>query len=302
MTANRSLQRTLRRHGGDILLVSPFLALFAVFGVWPVLRSAWLSFTSYHATHPPVWVGARNYAELWADERFWQALGNTLTYMAAVSTLSMAMGLVLALAFGSQSRLHQFARIIFFLPSVAGGVGAISAWKWMAHSESYGLFNSVRGFFGLAPIRFLGDPHWSMVVLVAVGVWTVIGYNMIIFVAGMRAIPGDLYEAATLDGAGRWQRFLRITLPLLRPTLAYVLVTGMIASFQVFYEPYLLYGSVDAVGGPLDSALMLVTYLFDYGFRQLELGLASAAAWVLTTLLFGLTWINMKLTRSGEAN
>ncbi len=302
MTPIHSLQRTLRRHGSDMLLVSPFLVLFAAFGAWPVLRSAWLSFTSYHATRGPVWVGGRNYAELWADDRFWQALANTFTYMAAVSVLAMAAGLVLALAFGTQSRLHQFARIVFFLPSVAGGVGAISAWKWMAHSESYGLFNSVRGFLGLAPIRFLGDPHWAMPVLVAVGVWTVIGYNMIIFVAGMRAIPGDLYEAATLDGATRWQRFRRITLPLLRPTLAYVLVTGMIASFQVFYEPYLLFGSVDAVGGPLDSALMLVTYLFDYGFRQLELGLASAAAWVLTSLLFLLTWINMSVTRSAEAH
>ncbi len=300
MTTNTSLRRTLRRHGQDILLVSPFLALFAAFVAWPVLRSAWLSLTSYHATRDPVFVGARNYVELWSDERFWQALGNTLTYMAAVSTLAMALGLALALAFGTQSRLHQFARIVFFLPAVAGGVGAISAWKWMAHSEPYGLFNSLRGLLGLAPVRFLGDPHWSMVILVAVGVWTVVGYNMIIFVAGMRAIPGDLYEAATLDGAGRWARFLRITLPLLRPTLAYVLVTGMIASFQVFYEPYLLYGSVDAVGGPLDSALMLVTYLFDYGFRQLELGLASAAAWVLTTMLFGLTWLNMTLTRSAE--
>ncbi|MEP6504717.1 MAG: sugar ABC transporter permease, partial [Betaproteobacteria bacterium] len=267
---------------------------------WPVLRSAWLSFTEYHATAAPRWVGWRNYADLFADERFWRALANTSLYMALVSVFAVVVGLALALSFGSQSRLHQCVRIVFFLPSVAGGVGAISAWKWLANSESYGLFNSVRGWFGLEPVRFLGDPSWSMVILVAVGVWSVLGYNMIIFVAGMRSIPGDLYEAATLDGATRWDRLIHITLPMLRPTLLYVLVTGMIASFQVFYEPYLLFGSVDAIGGPLDSALMLVTYLFDYGFHQLDLGYASAAAWVLTTLLFALTWLNLKLGRAKD--
>lgn len=284
-----------RRHGRDMLLVAPFFALFGLFGVWPVLRSAWLSFTDYHATDAPNWVGLRNYAELFADERFWTALGNTAAYMASVSVIAVLLGLVLALNFGSNSRLHQWVRVAFFLPAVAGGVGAISAWKWLANSEAYGLFNSIRAAFGLEPARFLGDPQWTLPVLVLVGVWSVLGYNLVIFVAGLRAIPEELYQAARLDGASRWQQLLHITLPNLRPTLVYVTVTGMIASFQVFYEPYLLYGSVETLGGPLDSALMLVTYLFDRGFRQLDLGLASAAAWVLTTLLFGLTWLNLKL-------
>lgn len=291
----RLLRRHGRRHLKDVLLVAPFFALFGLFGVWPVLRSAWLSFTDYHATDDPAWVGLRNYAELAADERFWQALANTAAYMASVSAIAVGLGLVLALAFGSNSRLHQAVRVAFFLPAVAGGVGAISAWKWLASSEAYGLFNSLRAAFGLEPARFLGDPAWTLPVLVLVGVWSVLGYNLVIFVAGLRAIPEELYQAARLDGASPWQQLLHITLPNLRPTLAYVSVTGMVASFQVFYEPYLLYGAVDTLGGPLDSALMLVTYLFDRGFRQLDLGLASAAAWVLTTLLFGLTWLNLRL-------
>ncbi|MDG0854095.1 carbohydrate ABC transporter permease [Roseateles puraquae] len=284
-----------RRHGRDIALVTPFFALFGLFGIWPVLRSAWLSLTDYHATDAPRFIGLRNYAELAADERFWTALGNTAAYMASVSTIAVLLGLVLALNFGSNSRLHQAVRVAFFLPSVAGGVGAISAWKWLANSEAYGLFNSLRAAFGLAPARFLGDPGWTLPVLVLVGVWSVLGYNLVIFVTGLRAIPQELYQAARLDGASRWQQLRHITLPNLRPTLVYVSVTGMIASFQVFYEPYLLYGAVDTLGGPLDSALMLVTYLFDRGFRHLDLGLASAAAWVLTLLLFGLTWLNLKL-------
>lgn len=296
------LLRGWRRHGGDILLISPFLALFGLFCVWPVFRSAWLSFTDYHATEAPVWIGWENYRELFADERFWHALRNTSAYMAAVATLSVALGLVLAVAFGSQKRSHQLARIAFFLPSVAGGVGAISVWKWLANSEPYGLFNTVRGWFGLEAVRFLGDPAWAQPILVGIGVWSVMGYNLVIFVAGMRGIPQELYEAAALDGAGPVRRFFSITLPLLRPTILYVLVSGMIASFQVFYEPYILFGSMDSVGGMLDSALMLVTYLFDHGFRQLNLGYASAVAWVLSTILFALTMVNMRLGRAHEAN
>ncbi len=284
-----------RRHGRDMLLVSPFFALFGLFGVWPVLRSAWLSLTDYHATDAPVFIGLRNYAELLADERFWSALANTAAYMISVSVIAVGLGLLLALNFGSNSRLHQWVRVAFFLPAVAGGVGAISAWKWLANSESYGLFNSLRAALGLEPARFLGDPQWALPVLVLVGVWSVLGYNLVIFVAGLRAIPEELYQAARLDGASRWQQLLHVTLPNLRPTLVYVSVAGMVASFQVFYEPYLLYGAVDTLGGPLDSALMLVTYLFDRGFRHLDLGLACAAAWVLTTLLFGLTWLNLRL-------
>lgn len=296
----RRWQRAWHRHGANVLLVMPFLALFGVFSVWPVFRSAWLSFTDYHATEDPVWIGLENYRELFADSRFWQALWNTVGYMAAVSLLSVVLGLVLAVAFGSQKRSHQFARIAFFLPSVAGGVGAISVWKWLANSEPYGLFNTVRGWMGLDPVRFLGDPAWAQPILIGIGVWAVMGYNMVIFVAGMRGISNDLYEAAALDGAGPVRRFFFITLPLLRPTILYVLVSGMIGAFQVFYEPYILFGSMDSVGGMLDSALMLVTYLFDHGFRQLNLGYASAVAWVLTTVLFVLTMINMRLGRANE--
>lgn len=294
------LRGFLQKHGGNILLISPFLLLFATFSVWPVFRSAYLSFTDYHATEAPNWIGLDNYVELFNDERFYRALGNTVGYMAAVSSLAVILGLILAIAFGTQKRSHQLIRIAFFLPSVAGGVGVIAVWKYLANSEPYGLFNTILGWFGHAPVRFLGDAAWSQPLLIAIAVWTVMGYNLVIFVAGMRSISGDIYEAAALDGATPTQRFIHITLPLLRPTILYVLVTGMIASFQVFYEPYILFGTVDSIGGVLDSALMLVTYLFDHGFKQLDMGYASAVAWVLTTILFLLTMINMRLGRANE--
>jgi ABC-type sugar transport system permease subunit len=296
----QQFMRNVQRHGGNILLILPFMAVFAVFAVWPVFRSAYLSFTDYHATEAPVWVGWSNYVDLFSDERFYRALWNTLSYMALVSVLAVVLGLILAVAFGTQRRTHQWVRIAFFLPSVAGGVGVISVWKWLANSESYGLFNTMRSWVGLDPVRFLGDPAWAQPILIMLAVWTVMGYNLVIFVAGMRNIPAELYEAAALDGATPAQRFFSITLPMLRPTILYVLITGMIAAFQVFFEPYILFSSNDSMGGPLDSALMLVTYLVDQGFRQLNLGYASAVAWVLTTILFVLTMINMRIGRADE--
>ena len=188
-----------RRHGRDIALVTPFFALFGLFGIWPVLRSAWLSLTDYHATDAPRFIGLRNYAELAADERFWTALGNTAAYMASVSTIAVLLGLVLALNFGSNSRLHQAVRVAFFLPSVAGGVGAISAWKWLANSEAYGLFNRLRAAFGLAPARFLGDPGWTLPVLVLVGVWSVLGYNLVILIDSRYRAQGLCFGAYKHD-------------------------------------------------------------------------------------------------------
>ena len=288
----------IRRHGGNILLILPFLSLFLVFVLWPVGYSAYLSFTDFHVTAPPVWIGWSNYCELFSDDRFYRALFNTTTYMAMVSVLSVVLGLVLAVTYGSQQPSHQLIRVAFLLPAVAGGVGAVSVWRWFASSEPYGLFNTFRAWAGLPPAHFLGDPSWSQPILIMMAVWAVTGYNMVIFVASMRGIPADLYEAAKLDGATPFQRFRFITLPLLRPVIFYVLITGMIAAFQVFYEPYIFYGSVDSIGGPLDSALMLVNYLFERGFRQLDMGYASAVAWVLTMILVALTFINMRFCRA----
>ncbi|WKB55840.1 carbohydrate ABC transporter permease [Eleftheria terrae] len=296
------LRRALRRHGGNVLLITPFLALFGLFGIWPVLRSAYLSFTDYHATDAGRWIGLGNYIELFQDDRFYRALANTTLYMVMVSIISVLLGLALAVAWGSQRRSHRWLRVAFFLPSVAGGVGVISVWKYLANSEPYGLFNTVRAVLGLEPVRFLGDPAWSLPLLTMIAVWSAMGYNMVIFVAGMRSIPADLHEAAALDGATPAERFLHITLPLLRPTLVYSLITGMITSFQVFYEPYILFGTVGAVGGPLDSALMLVSYLFDHGYNQLNLGYACAVAWVLTTILFLLTLVNLRLGRTHDSH
>lgn len=297
-----SVQRFFRKHSTSILIILPFLILFAVFAVWPVLYSLYLSFTDYDAVDKPNFVGFKNYLELFNQPRFYKALLNTTTYMVFVAAIGTIMGLLLAMVFGGQRTVDQLFRAAFFLPSVAGGVGLISVFKWIFSSEEYGLVNSARHLVGLEAIRFLGNPNYFIPILITMAVWGVMGYNMIIFVAGLRSIPTELYEAAAIDGATPVQRFLRITIPMLRPTILYVLISSMIGAFQVFYEPYVLFGTVTDVGGILDASLMLVVYLYERGFHRFEMGYASAIAWVLFIILFALTMINMRIGRSNEVD
>lgn len=290
----------LRKHGTALTLIVPFLILFVVFTIWPVLRSLYLSFTDYDAISEPRLVGFRNYQELLQDPRFRKALMNTAVYMVGTSLLSTALGLALAIVFGGQRLFDQIMRACFFLPSVAGGVGLISVFKWLFSSEEFGLINSIRGWVNLDPVRFLGTPIYAVPVLIVLAVWGLMGYNMIMFVAGLRSIPHDIYEAAAIDGATPAQRFWKITLPLLRPVLLFVLVTSMIGAFQEFFSFYFLFSDTSNVGGILDSGLSLVVYLYDLGFRHLQMGMASALAWILFIMLFLLTALNLKLGRIND--
>ncbi|MBB5376670.1 multiple sugar transport system permease protein [Deinococcus metalli] len=294
------VRRFLRQHGTALTLLAPFLLLFAVFTLWPVLRSLYLSFTDYDAISDPKVVGLQNYQTLLGDPRFRKALANTAVYMLGTSLCSTVLGLMLALVFGGQRLFDQIMRACFFLPSVAGGVGLISVFKWLFSSEDFGLINSIRLWLHLDAVRFLGMPKYAVPVLIVLAVWGLMGYNMIMFVAGLRSIPHDIYEAAAIDGATPAQRFWRITLPLLRPVLLFVLVTSMIGAFQEFFSFYFLFSDTSNVGGILDSGLSLVVYLYDLGFRHLQMGMASALAWILFIMLFLLTALNLKLGRIND--
>lgn len=291
-----------QRHSVPLLLLLPFLALFSIFVLFPMFRSLYLSFTDYNVASAEHWIGFQNYLELFKDPRFFKALSNTTVYMISVSLISTTLGLLLAVAFGSQKLIDQFLRAIFFLPAVAGGVGIIAVWKVILSSEDFGLVNAVRKVLGFDAIRFFGDPHWAVPILIIIGVWSAMGYAMIVFVAGLRSISSELYEAAALDGATPTRSFFSITLPLMRPIIMYVLIGSMIGSFQLFYEPYVLFGTVSSVGGILDSGLTLVTFLYEKGFHRLEMGFASAIAWVLVAILLVLTLINLQVGRNSETN
>ena len=236
------------------------------------------------------------------DTRFWTAMFNTVRYVGVTVTASVLLGLGLALALQQQSTLNMILRVLFFLPSVTSAVAITVVWGHLFRGASYGLINSIRLNLGFDVIEFLADPTWILPIVMLLTIWGGMGYNMILFLAGLQSIPQDMYEAATVDGASTFDKFLYITLPMLRPTTIFIVVTSIIGSFQVFDAVYILYAaSGGSVGGVLDSALTIVSYLYELGFRNSQMGYASAIAWVLFIIIFIFTMINLRVSRANEA-
>jgi multiple sugar transport system permease protein len=293
----------LRRHGTSLLLLAPFLALFVIFVVWPLIQSLYLSFTKFNGIRAATWIGFDNYANLFADERFLKAVTNTLLYVAGTVIITTLLSLALGLAFRGEGWWHRILRVVFFLPAVTSSIALALLWRWIFSPEEYGMANTIRGWFGADPIGWLSTPSLAVPVLIIMSVWGGMGYGMIIFVAGLNAIPDEYYESAKLDGATTWQQFRRITLPLLRPVSAYVIITGLIGAFQIFEAAYIVFtqpGLAGNVGGVLDSALFIVPYLYEMGFQRFQLGYASAIAWVLFIIIFVISMINLRLSRTNE--
>ncbi len=238
------------------------------------------------------------------DPRFWTAIYNTTRYVLFTVALNLVLGLCLALILQKQSLFNMVLRTIFFLPTVTAGIAISIVWGWIFQGKSFGLINSIRmeHFAAPEPTPFLVDPDYMVPILIFMAIWGGVGYNMILFLAGLGAIPAELYEAATVDGASTRQKFRRITLPLLRPTTLFLVVTGIIGSFQLFDAAYVVFATnADGTGGPLDGALTVVGYLYDKGFRLFQLGYAASIAWVLFIIIFVFTLINLRIGRINEA-
>lgn len=259
-----------------------------------ILSEGYNEFDHYKIFGKTYLIGAR-------EPRFWRALTNTFIYVIFVVTLNVIFGLMLALSLQKQTLLNMTLRTIFFLPSVTSTVAVTVVWSWIFRGEDYGLINGIRNALGAdGSIIFLRNTTWALPVLIILAVWGGMGYNMILFLAGLQNIGQDIYEAASIDGASTRQKFFHITLPLLRPTLLFVSVTGTIGAFQVFESVYVLFRDAESIGGLLDSALTSVVYLYDEGFRQFNLGYASAIAWILFAIIFVLTLINLRAGRTIE--
>lgn len=289
------------------LMLSPFALLFLVFSVYPVLASLRLSFMRYNAICNPEQspcgsVGFGNYTTLILhDERFHKALANTALYVVGAVILGMIASLSLALSLQEDTRANRVLRVIFFLPSVTSGIAVVLVWGWVFRGDGVGLLNAMLRVFGVTPIEWLATTWMAIPILVFMSIWGGAGFGMILFLAGLNSIPAMYYEAAVIDGAGPRERFRYITLPLLRPVMVYVAITGIIGAFQIFEGVYLLFPtSVGSIGGLRDMALMIVPYLYDAGFNKFRLGYASAIAWVLFGIIFLVSMINLKLTRSLE--
>ncbi|HEX2484782.1 MAG TPA: sugar ABC transporter permease [Myxococcota bacterium] len=266
---------------------APALAAIALFFFVPVAAGLGLSLTDfdlYALADPAVlrFVGARNYVELFQDPVVWTALRNTLVFVVVGAPLSVAVSLGAALLLQSRGlRAKGLFRTLLFLPVVTTLVAVAVVWRYLYHPR-VGLLNHALGALGVAPVDWLGDPRFALASLIALAVWKNFGFNMVIFVAGLQAIPERLYEAARLDGASRAQLLRHVTLPMLVPTTSFVLVMTLIGHFQLFAEPYVM-----TQGGPEDATRSLVLLMYEQGFRWWSLGQAAALAFVLFALVLG---------------
>lgn len=282
------------------MFIAPALILFTIFVAVPVGASLFFSFTKYNVIQSPKWVGLNNYRNLILyDPRFWKAVRNTVVYVVGVVPFSISLSLLLAVAIDQKIRLKNLYKTLFFMPAVTSVVALSVVWKWLFAGEKYGLINHFLLKLGLQPIDWLLSPTWTLPAIMIMSIWAGLGYNMILFLAGLQAIPNSLYEAADADGAGAMSKFWHITLPLLRPTMTYAVIMSTIASFQVFEQVYIMAGSTSAgVGGVLDCALTIVAYLYDSGFQRFMMGYASAIAYLLFAAVFFMTLLNIKVIKS----
>ncbi|MGH8033260.1 MAG: carbohydrate ABC transporter permease [Luteimonas sp.] len=273
---------------------APALGVIALFFFFPVLAALALSVTDFDIYALADignlrFVAFDNYIGLLHNPLFWKALGNTLYFVIVGVPLSIAVSLAAALLLHSKlGRFKGFYRTAYFAPVVTTVVAVAVIWRYLFHTR-YGLVNYGLSMIGIEPIDWLGDPHWAMPTIIGFAVWKNFGYNMIIFLAGLQAIPEDLYEAARIDGASLWKQFRHVTLPMLGPTLLLVGILTMAGYFQLFAEPYVM-----TQGGPLESTKSVLYLMYEEGFKWWNLGNASAVAFVLFVLMAvttsGLLW------------
>jgi multiple sugar transport system permease protein len=293
-------RKTLARRNAraGYFFIMPWLIGMLLFTVGPMLVSLYMSFTSWTMLSPPQWVGFENYTSLVKDDLlFYVSIYNTLYYVFLSVPLGMVVSLLLALLLNQRVKGISIFRTIFYLPSITNLVAISVLWIWIFNPE-FGLLNGILRIVGIEGPYWLQSETWSKPSLVVMSLWSV-GGGMIIYLAALQGIPQQLYEAAELDGAGLWNKFRSITVPMLTPAIFFNLTMSIIGSFQVFTQAYIMTQgrSPGGEGGPANSTLFYVLYLYKKAFQQFKMGYASAMAWVLFIVILILTLIQFKLSK-----
>ncbi|WP_375450237.1 carbohydrate ABC transporter permease [uncultured Devosia sp.] len=278
------------------LFVAPQLVLFAVFMFFPLAYAGFLSLHSWEMFAKPRFVGMRNYNHLINDPIFWYALRNTLVYVVGTVPLCIGFGLLLALGLNRSMPLRRTIRSIFFLPVVVSAVVTALAAIWI-FNDNYGLLNRMFGAIGLPRINWNADPQWAMVSLIITTIWLRSGFCMIIYLAALQSVPVSLHEAAQIDGASPFERFLHVTWPSMRPTTLLLTILNVIYSFHVFDLIFVMTG-----GGPGYSTTVLVQYIYQLAFTNGDMGYASAVGMALFVMILAFTIIQWLLSRRSEIN
>ncbi|MBW4616445.1 MAG: sugar ABC transporter permease [Desmonostoc vinosum HA7617-LM4] len=270
------------------IFLTPALILLSLFVIWPIAYLFYLSFTAGSFTSQGIyWIGLKNYWRLLLNSDFWQVIGNTVYFTLATVIPSLVIPLGLAVLLDRSLALRGILRSAYFLPSIISLVAAGLGFRWLFQTE--GPVNEFLKLINIAPIPWLGDIFWAMPVLIILSIWKQLGFNMVVFLAGLQAIPPSRYEAAELDGANAWQQFWHVTLPGLQPTIIFVIVTTTIFTLRSFEQVYVITG-----GGPLNSTNLLVYYIYQEAFGQFDFGYAAAGATVLLAVTLVLVYLQLR--------
>ncbi|MBA2381494.1 MAG: sugar ABC transporter permease [Chloroflexi bacterium] len=293
MTAPAANRNRRGRGGGPLsgegrwalLFLAPTILGLVVLSAGPILATIAISLTKWDLLRAPQLVGLDNFVDLASDDRFLLALRNTAFYTVVSVPLGMVISLGLALALNQTIRGIAWIRTAYFLPVVTSTIAIALVWQWI-YSPDSGLLNQFLATFGIAPQRWLSNSTLVMPAIVVMSVWQGLGTNIIIFLAGLQAIPGELLDAASVDGAGRWARFRNVVLPLLTPSIFFTGVLSLIDSFQVFDQVFVL-----SRPRPTDATITVVYFIYENGFKFFKMGYASAASWVLFVIVAVFTTI-----------
>ena len=266
------------------LFIGPFILGVLFWVLYPALMAAWLTFQKWNLITPATYIGLGNFQTMMADKLFWQSLKVTSIYTFYSVPLGLVLAFVLALLINNKIKGIALFRTIYYLPSIMPAVASAVLWAWIFNTE-FGLLNAMLSYFGIQKIAWLQQPEWALPALILMSLWTV-GQAMIIFLAGLQGIDEIYYEAAKIDGAGRWAQMIHITIPMMSSVIFFNLILGVIGSFQIFTAGYLITDGV-----PQNATLFYVLYLYRNGFQFLKMGYASALSWVLFFIILIFTLV-----------
>jgi multiple sugar transport system permease protein len=273
------------------LFISPWILGFIVFVGGPILVSGYFSFTRYDIANAPVFIGFRNYIDLFSNSLFWKSARVTVYYSLIGVPAGLVISLLVAMLLNVKLRGQRIFRTIVYLPSVVSGVSLSLLWLWLLNPD-FGTINLlIYQIFGIQGPQWLTSETWVIPSLILMSFWT-LGNNIVIYLAGLKGVPSNLYEAAQIDGASKLRQFWHITVPMVSPVTLFLLITGVIASFQVFVQ-----ADVMTEGGPSYGSYFYVYYLYEQAFKSFNMGYASAMAWVLFIIVCMLTWLMMKTSK-----
>ncbi|MBS5142946.1 MAG: sugar ABC transporter permease [Firmicutes bacterium] len=280
-------------YGWGYLMISPLVLGLGVFYFYPVFKVFFDSFHEVGAFNQTKWIGLANYEKMFQDPVMWQALGNTVKYVLIIVPSTIILALILATFLNMGIKGRSFFRVVYFIPAITMGAAVAMIWRWMYNGD-YGIINFILNKLGMESVQFLSNPSTALVSISIVSIWSTVGYNMIILLAGIQGISKSYYEAAAIDGANRVKQFFHVTLPLVTPTLFFVMITSLISTFQTFDTIYMM---VNKKSLAMEATQSMVVYFYRNAFEYSKKGYASALAVFLFLIIMVITAIQMKMQK-----